>query len=207
MYARFAWKLIERGISVVPIAPGSKRPGQWSAEHGWRGMSDWTRFAKRLPSEIELQHWETWPDAGIGVVLGPLSKLTCLDKDYDFKGQDALDAIMPYSPVAKKGEKGWTRFYLYNGERSCSFDVGGARVLDVLSDGRQTVIPPTVHPSGCSYAWITEFGLDELLSVNELPMLPADFFEQVERVLAPYQQESDRQHQRRTVPPKEESGQ
>lgn len=207
MFAQFAWKFIERGISVVPIAPGSKKPGQWSQEHGWRGMGDWTRFAKRLPTELELEHWYTWPDAGIGVVLGPVSNLTCLDKDYDIPngGNDALQAIIPYSPVAKKGEKGWTRFYQFNGERSCSFDVGGARVLDVLADGRQTVIPPTVHPSGCSYVWITEESLDSILTTNELPRLPADFLDQVARVLAPYQTEPDVKHQKKVLTPRDDS--
>lgn len=200
VFAQFAWKFIERGISVVPIAPGTKKPGQWSEEHGWRGMGDWTRFAKRLPTDIELEHWYTWPDAGIGVVLGPVSNLTCLDKDYDIPngGNDALQAIIPYSPISKKGEKGWTRFYQFNGERSCSFDVGGARVLDVLADGRQTVVPPTMHPSGCSYVWITEEGLDTILSTNELPKLPDNFLEQVASVLAPYQNDQDIKHQKKT---------
>lgn len=207
-FAEHAWKFIERGISVVPIAPGSKRPGKWDSADGWRGMGDWTRFAKRLPTDIELEHWYTWPDAGIGVVLGPLSNLVCLDKDYDLPGDgnDALQAIIPYSPVAKKGEKGWTRFYQYSGERSCSFDVGGARVLDVLSDGRQTVIPPTVHPSGCSYVWISEESLDSILSTNELPKLPPDFLAQVEKVLAPYQTEKDIKHQKKEVIQKESGG-
>lgn len=207
VFAQFAWKFIERGISVVPIAPGTKKPGQWSQEHGWRGMSDWTRFANRLPSEIELEHWEKWPDAGIGVVLGPVSNLMCLDKDYDIPngGDQALLAIIPYSPIAKKGEKGWTRFYQFNGEQSCSFDVGGVRVLDVLADGRQTVVPPTMHPSGCSYVWITEEGLDSILTTKELPKLPEDFLAQVERVLAPYQNDQDIKHQKKTLTPKDDS--
>lgn len=160
-------------------------------------MSDWTRFAERMPNEDnEIPIWETWPDAGIGVVLGKLSNLTCLDKDYDIPngGNDALHAIIPYSPVTKKGEKGWTRFYQYNGEQSCSFDVGGMRVLDVLSGGRQTVVPPTMHPSGCSYVWITEESLDSVLT-SSLPVLPKDFTQQVERVLRPYQTETDVKHQ------------
>ena len=28
IFAEFAWKFLERDISVVPIAPGSKKPGQ-----------------------------------------------------------------------------------------------------------------------------------------------------------------------------------
>jgi hypothetical protein len=208
IFAEFAWKFIERDISVIPIAPGSKKPGQWSQEQGWRGMGDWTRFALRMPTEIELEHWETWPDAGIGVVLGKMSRLVALDKDYDLPGggNDALQALIPYSPVAKKGEKGWTRFYRWNGEKSCSFDVGGMRVLDVLSDGRQTVVPPTIHPTGLHYTWITEDTLDSILSADELPMLPDDFLQQVEKLLAPYQSDHDKKHQKKHVAPKEDDG-
>ncbi|CAB4154750.1 Prim_Pol domain containing protein [uncultured Caudovirales phage] len=199
-FAAFAWKFIERGISVVPIAPGTKKPGQWSEQRGWEGMSDWTRFASRLPTELELEFWNSWPEAGIGVVLGAFSKLVGLDKDYDLPdGNDALSKLIPYSPVSKKGEKGWTRFYLYNGEKSCSFDVNGVRVLDVLSDGRQTVVPPTAHPSGCSYVWITPDALDTITNVTDLPKLPDDFLAQVERVLAPYQTEGDKKFQKKPV--------
>lgn len=206
IFTGFAWKFLERDISVVPIAPGSKKPGQYSQDQGWRGMGDWTRFAQRMPTDIEIEHWEKWPDAGIGVVLGKLSGLVALDKDYDLPGggNDALQALIPYSPVAKKGEKGWTRFYRWNGEKSCSFDVGGMRVLDVLSDGRQTVVPPTIHPTGLHYTWITEDTLDSILSVAELPMLPDDFLQQVEKVLAPYQSDNDKKHQKKHVAPRED---
>lgn len=205
VFAEFGWKYIERGISVVPIAAGSKKPGQWSQADGWRGMSEWTRFADRMPTSIELEHWERWPNSGIGVVCGKLSRIVALDKDYDLPagGNDALNAIIPYSPVAKKGEKGWTKFYLYNGEPSKSFDVGGHRVLDILSDGRQTVVPPTAHPSGCNYVWLSEETLDNIYSVEELPRLPDDFIAQVERVLAPYQTEEDRQYQKPARGPKD----
>lgn len=205
VFAQFAWKFIERGIPVIPIAPGSKKPGQYDAVSGWRGMADWTRFCDRMPSELELQIWETWPDAGIGVPLGKTSGITCLDKDYDVPGAgDALDALIPYSPVAKKGEKGWTKFYRYNGERSCSFNVSGKRILDVLSDGRQTVVPPTAHPSGCNYVWITLDTLDSIDGVLDLPQLPSDFLEQVEKVLAPYQTPDDTKYQRKNIAPQED---
>jgi hypothetical protein len=206
VFERHAWRFIERNISVVPIAPGSKRPGRWSEAGGWEGMGDWTRFAQRMPTEIELKHWGQWPDAGIGVVLGELSGVIGLDRDYDVPGaSDALDKLIPFSPVAKKGEKGWTKFYRYNGERSCSFNVQGHRVLDVLSNGRQTVVPPTAHPSGCSYVWITVDTLDDITSVSDLPTLPDDFLAQVEALLAPYQNDTDKKYQRKTIAPNEDT--
>jgi hypothetical protein len=206
VFERHAWRFLERDISVIPIAPGSKKPGAWSEARGWEGMGDWTRFAKRMPSELELKHWNKWPDAGIGVVLGELSGIVGIDRDYDVPGaSDALDKLIPFSPVAKKGEKGWTKFYRFNGERSCSFNVQGHRVLDILSTGRQTVVPPTPHPSGCSYVWITVDTLDDITSVSDLPTLPDDFIAQVEALLAPYQTEADKKYQKKILAPIEDA--
>ena len=202
VFTRYANQFVERGISVIPIAPNTKKPGSFTKAHGWRGMSDWTRFTDRLPTELELLAWSTWPDAQIGVVLGRTSKIIALDKDYDLnpKQEEILQSIIPMSPVAKKGEKGWTRFYRYNGERSCSFDVHGKRVLDILSDGRQTVMPPSVHPNGCTYVYITPAALDDF-DIEDLPQLPDDFIQQVQNILAPFQTEDDLRVQRKVVTP------
>lgn len=203
----YGWRLIERDICFVPIAPGTKRPGQWSKSQGWEGMGDWTRFSKRMPSEIDLSHWVTWPDAGIGVVLGEISNLIALDKDYDLPGgEDALQRVIPPSPVTKRGEKGWTRFFQFGGERSCAFDVNERRVLDVLSTGRQTVIPPSAHPSGCSYVWTTEQTLYDIISAQDLPQLPPSFLGDVARLLEPYQSERDRRTQAKTLAPPDAGG-
>ena len=176
-------------------------PGSYSQSDGWHGMSTWVRFNDRLASDIELAHWEKWPDAGIGVVTGKQSRIVAVDKDMDLPpaGEKALLDIIPYSPVAKKGAKGWTRFYRYSGEKSRSFDAGGCRIIDVISDGRQTVMPPTLHPDGMHYTWITEDTLDSIDSVNDLPTLPDDFFDQIELALEPYQTENEKIIQRRVV--------
>ncbi len=190
-FARRAYAYIERGYSVIPIAPGTKRPGAWSKADGWRGMSDWERFSKRLPTEIELEHWYQWPDAGIGLLLGELSGVVALDRDYDTNGTDALDKLIPWTPVKKKGAKGYTAFFRYSGEPSMSFNIGGVRVLDVLSAGRQTLMPGTIHPDGHTYVYLTEDLLEDFDPVN-LPILPPDFLLQVEAILAPYQTDTDK---------------
>ncbi|MFA5630305.1 MAG: bifunctional DNA primase/polymerase [Porticoccaceae bacterium] len=196
-FSEHARRYVKLGISVIPIAPGTKRPGKWSQSNGWEGMGDWSRFSRRLPTEIELDYWSTFPDAGIGVVLGPASGLIAIDKDYDLPGgNDALEAIIPYTPVSKKGEKGYTKFYRSSGEPSRSFDVRKQRVLDILAEGRQTVVPPTLHPAGMTYVWITDLTLDTLESIEQLPFLPPDFMEQVENVLLPYQTPEDLHYQK-----------
>lgn len=203
-FAKYAWQYIERGISVVPIAPGSKKPGVWDRASGWRGMSDWTRFATRMPTEREIEYWSTFPDAGIGIVLGPISNLVGIDRDYDTDGTDALDALIPYTPFKKKGEKGYTAFFQFNGERSCSFNINGVRVMDVLAEGRQTVVPPTMHPTGCAYVWTGELPLTDIDSPLDLPKLPDDFIPQVEKVIAPYQNDEDRKYQKKHIAPRED---
>lgn len=197
-FERRAYAYIERGYSVIPIAPGTKRPGQWSEKDAWRGMHDWERFNKRLPTDIELGHWYTWPGAGIGLLTGKMSCIVGLDRDWDAPGTDALERMIPYTPVKKKGAKGYTAFFRYNGERSCSFNIGGARVLDVLSDGRQTLMPGTLHPEGHTYHYLTHDILEDY-DPDDLPMLPDDFLDQVAAVLAPYQDAADTKYQKKSV--------
>lgn len=198
-YERRAYAYLERGYSVVPIAPGTKRPGQYSESDGWRGLFDWERFNQRLPTDLELAIWYTWPRAGIGLLTGKLSGVIGLDRDWDAPGTDALERMIPYTPVKKKGAKGYTAFFRYNGEKSCSFNIGGARVLDVLSDGRQTLMPGTIHPDGHTYIYLTEDLLEDY-DPCDLPQLPDDFLEQVARTLAPYQTQEDTKYQRKALP-------
>ncbi len=197
-FERRAYAYIERGYSVIPIAPGSKRPGQWSQAKGWCGMHDWERFATRQPTEIELDHWYKWPNAGIGLLTGKLSGVVALDRDYDANGTEALERLIPFTPVKKKGAKGYTAFFKFNGERSCSYNIGGMRVLDVLADGRQTLMPGTVHPDGHTYIYLTEDLLEDY-DPADLPQLPDDFLEQVARTLAPYQTVEDKKYAAKTV--------
>lgn len=161
-------------------------------------MSDWERFSHRLPSDIDLKYWYEYPDAGIGLLTGKFSRIVALDRDYDTNGTDALDRLIPYTPVKKKGAKGYTAFFRYNGEKSCSFNIGGARVLDVLSDGRQTLMPGTIHPDGHTYIYLTEDLLEEY-DPQDLPALPDDFLEQVAKILEPYQNEADKKYQKKTL--------
>lgn len=197
-YERRAYAYLERGYVVIPIAPGTKRPGVWSQSDGWKGMHDWERFFTRRPTDLEVEHWDTWPGAGIGLLTGKLSGVIGLDRDYDTNGTDALDRLIPFTPVKKKGAKGYTAFFRYNGERSCSFNINGIRVLDVLSEGRQTLMPGTLHPDGHTYIYLTEDLLEDF-DPEDLPSLPPDFFDTVSATLAPYQTDEDKKYQRKTV--------
>jgi hypothetical protein len=136
----------DQGLQVVPITPNSKAPK----------ISDWVNkdFSELI---------DQYPNYGIGLKLGSCSGVVALDIDTDDKA--ILDALPP-SPVRKRGAKGETRFFKYNGEKNQKFRTKG---YEILSDGNQTVIPPTLHPEGMNYQWLGK----DLLSygVEDLPEL------------------------------------
>lgn len=66
---RFGPRLVANGYSILPIMPGTKKPGRFRSGV-WADYPDWTRHAARPTSEHELDVWRTWPDAGVGIACG-----------------------------------------------------------------------------------------------------------------------------------------
>jgi hypothetical protein len=145
--------LVERSYAALPVMPGTKAPGHIKRGE-WRLMYDWREeYTKRLPSRFELEIWSTYLAAGVCVVCGGLSHLVGVDVDSDDAGiTAAIIGVIPRSTVIKKGAKGSTRFYRAPSiEKSKSWDLTDAdgqkyRVCDLIGPGRQTVLPPTIHP-------------------------------------------------------------
>jgi Bifunctional DNA primase/polymerase, N-terminal len=187
-YAQCAERLIERGFAAVPIMPGTKRPGHFVCGM-WIGLANWQRrFNAGPPPESERERWAAG-DAGIGVVAGQASHgLIGIDIDSeDPTIRAALTSILPPTPVRKIGARGETLFY--HGpdiEQSQSWDIGGRRVVDLIGPGRQTVLPPTIHPdTGVPYRWSGSESLEDL-EPHELPTLPADIAERITAALLPF---------------------
>lgn len=130
-------ELRQNGYSVIPLHPVSKRPL----------IENWTEFGVNHADEATFLRWMKWNSCNIGVCLGVASNLVAIDLDNDIAGLHAqIEACLPPTPVFKIGAKGKTLFYQFNGQRSQGFSKDGKRVLDILSQGRQTVLPPSVHP-------------------------------------------------------------
>ena len=72
--ARFGPGLVANGYPVLPIMPGTKKPGR-HRNGAWGDYPDWTRHAERPTTEHELALWSAWPDAGVGIVCGPVAAL------------------------------------------------------------------------------------------------------------------------------------
>src|SRR5262249_5018162 len=111
------------------------------------------------------------PGAGVGVRLGKQtdgSYLIAIDWDSEDAAIAAMDVFPP--TVTKEGNRGFTAFYRFlKPVPSRDFRVGAGAAVQILSDGRQTVLPPTIHPdTGRPYVWTSKFALYDVPLI-ELP--------------------------------------
>lgn len=153
-----AVEAFRRGFVPVPLRHKSKAP----RGAGWQNVA-WTS------EEEVIEHFEqsvAEGSDGVGLVLGkPSSNLVDVDLDSDL----AL-SLAPYflPPTAMKHGRASNRqshrWYRVTGEmpglrRYVLSD--GAVAVEFRTTGGQTVIPPSVHPSGEDYFWEGEpFGGD-----------------------------------------------
>lgn len=173
--------LIARGYSAIPIAPGDKIPGLMAGEE-WRFHKGWNRYCSELPGRFQVDMWKRWPRAGVGVACG--RGLIAVDIDRDELVAPIL-AVLPERLVAKRGRKGETIFFRGDTDklRSRGFKIDGHGVLDFLSFGKQTVLPPSLHPAtGIPYEWTTERTLLDT-PLKDLPELTEAHFEAIVAVL------------------------
>jgi hypothetical protein len=127
----------------------------------------------------------------IGILTGEKSQLCAVDFDLDLSieiNRDFLDEAkrtLPKSEAVKVGKKGFTLFYRYNPSiPSQSIKVNGKQVLDFLSDGRQCVVSPSIHPdTNKQYRWEGKSLLDvdclnhiEVSHLEGLKVLANKFF-------------------------------
>ncbi|MEY9740647.1 hypothetical protein ABIF65_000021 [Bradyrhizobium japonicum] len=93
--------LFENGYSPIPIMPNSKLPGTY-ADDSWKTAKGWNDYCTTRPSQLQINYWSKWPNAGVGVACG--LGLICIDIDFE-PAMDALLAMLPQSNVQKKGRK------------------------------------------------------------------------------------------------------
>jgi hypothetical protein len=163
-----ALRLLNRGWSVVPQRPGEKKP-----------CVRWKPYQTQLPTEQELREWfERWPDAGLALVLGPVSGVFVIDTD----GEEAHKVLLerlgkePLAPKALSGSGEPRRYHLYF---KCPDLLTKAKQtpwhpkLEFRGKGGIVVIPPSLHKSGKRYAWAKGRSPDEM----ELPPVPKQVLE------------------------------
>ncbi|WP_449246294.1 bifunctional DNA primase/polymerase [Desulfarculus baarsii] len=152
-----ALELLDRGLSVIPIKPGQKRPQ----------LASWKEFQTRVATAEEAEAWfERWPQANLALITGGVSGLWVADADGP-AGVELLRRQWPTASVYAHTPGGGLHAYfaLPAGARV----ENGVRVapeLDIRGEGGYVLVPPSVI-HGRAYAWeFTEGmgGLDELVA-------------------------------------------
>jgi hypothetical protein len=174
IFADIAPKYSENGYRAIPIRPLTKIPA----------ISQWQEWCSAKPLDYLFDSWcNNYAAGNIGIALGSSSNIIAIDFDNDVDGlREKIESLLCGSPVKKKGNKGYTSFYQYNGEVPKKWGKDGQMIVELLSTGNQTIVPPSIHPDTKEpYVWLTP---DTLLDMeaNELPKLPDNFIEQVDKI-------------------------
>jgi len=156
---------LKKGLSVIPVK--GKVPQ----------VENWQRWCSESPDEPIVTNSQT----GIGLCLGPASDLVAVDIDTD---DPKILALVPPSPIIRRGKKGEVRLFKY------SKDIQSRTYRDwsieILSVGRQAVLPPSIHPdTGVPYVWTNGDLLD--FDLDLLPTLDLSFLNNLGQVQIPQQ--------------------
>lgn len=164
-FGDWAQNYYDSGLSVLPVHPEKKScfVEKWPE-----------KFSKNFPTHKEQMFYvEHFKNHEIGLACGVASKVVAIDFDYVQMGdsefiENLIIGALPITQVIKKGAKGWTRFYHYDDSVvNRGIDRMGVRMVDVLSTGRLTVLPPSKHKAGVNYQWI---GGVDLLNADQQDM-------------------------------------
>jgi len=96
-------KFLAQGLCVIPLRKGVPQV-------------EWSRYYDAMPSEDEARGWDEAGHKEYALLCGKQSGVIALDIDTDDTA--LFYALAGETPLRKKGSKGFTAFYRYNGERS-----------------------------------------------------------------------------------------
>lgn len=166
---------LNKGYAVIPLVDRQKFPC----------IKEWQMYCDRMPTESEAQQWfkNYQREGNLGLALGQASGLVAVDVDTeDTQLLKQIDEILPPTPIKKRGRKGFTAFYRYSGQLARKFKnpIDGGMVIEILSRGNQTVLPPSIHPDTQNqYSWISEKTLLDL-EPSDLPDLTNETIKEIE---------------------------
>jgi hypothetical protein len=167
--AQHGARLIENGYPVLPIMPGTKKPGRFSCGT-WRDYPAWERHCHRATTAIELGIWSEWPDAGIGIACGYVVGVDIdeLDADKAWDLDQRARRTLGNTPLMRIGL--WPkRTLVYRADEPFS---SISEPIEILALGRQFVAFADHPDTGRPYQWSDASPVDVPLA--ELPEVDLD---------------------------------
>lgn len=157
------WALLymRRGLNVMPLRGKYVKAVELEAkkEEAKRPLLEtWERYQTHRVTEQEVRAWwETWPDADIGIITGPVSGRFVLDVDEE-KGQRSLQGKIVPTTQTVKTKRGFHYHFSWN-----SSLIGLATTkkkiypgLDIRGEGGYVVAPPSTGVAAPPYVWLRD---------------------------------------------------
>jgi hypothetical protein len=151
-------RLADNGYAVIPIMPGAKVPGRFSAGE-WTPYPDWTRHADRPTKPFEIDIWRRWPGCGVGIACGAVVGLDIdiTDAALAIQLTDLAAEMLGETSCLRIGQAP-KRLLVYRTETP--FAGRKRHPLEVLARGQQFVAH-AIHPgTGQPYSWPQDSLLD-----------------------------------------------
>ena len=143
-----ALEYVDSGWSVLPVKPEDKRPY----------MTNWLQYNHTRATRDMVTNWfRNLSGAGIGLVTGKISNIVVLDvESYCKIPIEELLKRYPTQLYSRTGSGGWHLYFQYpTGVPKVGNRVGIFEGADLRADGGFIVLPPTVHPNGNRYEWVS----------------------------------------------------
>jgi len=138
-------------------------------------MVPWKKYQQAPPDETQVRKWFTSdPDLNLAVVTGAVSGIVVLDIDPHHGGDRSLRELekrhrsLPETVEVKTGGGGRHIYFAHSGFETRN-RAGLAPGIDLRGDGGVIIVPPSIHPSGNSYAWRKNHAPEEI-SLASLPI-------------------------------------
>ncbi len=169
------------GISVIPIAPGTKKP--YSArlkEVGWcnqKGKPIWNPASQEIASQEILEQWFGDGRSSIALVGGAVSNdLVYLDWDnaLSYKRWAIAHRDAVNSTAVSRTASGYHVFFkLPTAESGRTLYYDGYACGQIRGEGQYVVEAPSIHPTGIKYEWLRHpsLGIVKLENLEEIDIL------------------------------------
>jgi hypothetical protein len=173
---RHARAYVRRGMALTPIRPRDKRPY----------LRDWGHRSLRTVKQIEA-HWNRRLEDNVGLILGPASGMCDIEHDTD-EARDTLNWLLSdRDKLTATYVSGKSTHRLYQlpelPERLAGSNVLAVDGIELrlgLDGQMQSVLPPSIHPSGRSYTWSAGLAPWQM----SMKPCPVDVIEYIEERLA-----------------------
>jgi hypothetical protein len=169
--ARYGARLVTNGYAILPIAPGTKKPGRFQ-RGAWVDYPEWNRHAARPTTEVEVATWSAWPGCGVGLVGGNVAAIDidiAEDAELALKIEKLARDRLGDTPALRIG-RAPKRLLVYRAAEP--FRGIKRHPLEVLCLGQQFLAYANHPDTGAPYAWPEE-GLADL-DISDLPAITAD---------------------------------